>query len=206
MAAPAEVLIVGDVTDQTAASVRAQLKLASRAQRVDVVVSSFGGSVTAGWAITAALRAHPGRKVARVEGVAASIASAIVAAADRVVVTEGSLVMVHQPFATAGGTASELRRTADVLDRVQADLVALYARRTGKPEDVIVQWLEAETWFSAQEAVAAGFADAVEGAPVRMAAHVDPARYGFRHLPEALRRPRYQAAAALLKQVSGLRA
>jgi len=202
MAANAEVLIVGDVTDATAASVRAQLKLASRAPRIDVVVSSFGGSVTAGWGIVAALRAHPGRKVARVEGVAASIASAIVAAADRVVVTEGSLVMIHQPSAfETSGTAAELRRTADVLDRVQNDLVTLYARRTGKPEEVIVGWLEAETWFSAAEAVAAGFADEVAGQAVRMAAHVDPAKYGFKRVPDELMRPRYQAAAALLRKL-----
>jgi ATP-dependent Clp protease, protease subunit len=200
MAAASEVVIAGEITDDTAASVRAQLKLASRAPRLDVVVSSFGGSVTAGWAITAALRQHPGRKHARVEGVAASIASAIVAAADRVTVTEGSLMMVHQPYSTAGGTAADLRRTAEVLDRVQADLVALYVRRTGKPEADVVAWLQAETWFNAEEAVAAGFADAVEGAPVRLAAHFDPARYGFKNMPAVLARPRYQAAATLLRR------
>lgn len=131
----------------------------------DVVlhVSSYGGDVFEGLVIMNALRSHSGNVTAIVEGVAASIASVIVVGgADRVVMRPGSRMMIHNALTMTMGNADELDATSRRLREMSSDLAQVYAQRAGTD---VAEWqaaMDAETWFSADEAVAAGLADVVE--------------------------------------------
>lgn len=120
---------------------------------------SPGGDVLDGWAIYNALKSSKAKITARVEGLAASMASVILQAADVREVYENSYVMVHNPWGLAVGDAEEMRDTADLLEKMQNGLVNAYASRTGGDEKEIREMMDAETWMDGKEAVERGFAD-----------------------------------------------
>lgn len=128
---------------------------------LDIHINSAGGSVPDGIAIANAVRAHKGRKRTIVDGMAASIASIIMQAGDERIVEPGSMVMIHDASTFVGGTQADLQKTADALGKHSDNLAKQYADRAGgSPE----QWrdiMRAETWYTAEEAVAAGLADRV---------------------------------------------
>lgn len=131
---------------------------------VTVRVNSGGGYATEGAAIMAALKAHPGRVTARVEGIAASAASLMVMGADEVVMTDGALMMIHDPSGLTIGDADAHRRTAGTLDKLADTYAAAYAAKSGMDPEKVRALMIAETWMSGAEAVALGFADRVESA------------------------------------------
>lgn len=127
-----------------------------------VKINSYGGDIYEGIAIMHALRSHPGEVTVRVEGVAASAASVIaVGGADVLQLATGSELMIHMPWVETPGDAEELRKTADDLDRTAQSLAEIYAEKAGGTPEQWLEMMRAETWFSAQEAVDAGLADAV---------------------------------------------
>jgi ATP-dependent Clp protease protease subunit len=130
------------------------------AKTVGVRINSVGGSAFGGVALYNALQAHPGEVTSTVEGLAASAAS-LVAMAGKTVMGRGAMMMIHSPSTIAIGNAAELRKTADVLDKVQDSLATIYTEKTGKSLDEVNGLLDDETWMTADEAVAAGFADVV---------------------------------------------
>lgn len=130
------------------------------AKTVGVRINSMGGSAFGGVAIYNALQQHPGDVTCYVEGMAASAAS-LVAMAGKCVMGKGSMMMIHSPLTVAMGNAEELRKTADVLDKVQDALATIYTAKTGKSLDDINNMLDDETYMTAQEAVDAGFADEI---------------------------------------------
>ena len=141
---------------------------------VRVEINSPGGDVFAGLAIYNGLR-NSGKKVnVRVLGLAASAASLVAMAGDTIEMPENSFMMVHNPWGFAMGGASDMRDTADMLDKLGTSLASTYAKRTGKSAEEITALLDAETWMSAAEAVDAGFATAViSGVPVKAAFDLD---------------------------------
>ena len=124
-------------------------------------INSPGGDVFEARAMMAAIAEHPATVVAKIDGLAASAATALSLAADRVEISDGGFYMIHQAWTFALGNADDLRSTADVLGKVDDVLIAGYAKRTGKGDAEISAWMKAETWFTAQEAVDNGFCDAV---------------------------------------------
>jgi ATP-dependent Clp protease protease subunit len=124
-------------------------------------VNCPGGSVFAARAMEQALREHPARVIAHIDGYAASAGSFIVMAADSIIMAPGALMMIHNGWTFAMGNAVDLRSTADLLDKVDSTLVATYAARTKADPNAIADWMAAETWFTAEEALANGFADAI---------------------------------------------
>jgi len=101
-----------------------------------------------------------------IDGLAASIASIIAMAGNKIVMPPGSMMMIHNPLVGMYGSymASEMRETADFLDKIKESLVATYtSRQTKKTKDEIVALMDATTWFTAQDAFDSGFADEVEG-------------------------------------------
>jgi ATP-dependent Clp endopeptidase proteolytic subunit ClpP len=141
-----------------AASFIADLKKID-ASDIDVLINSPGGSVFDGLAIYNALRMHPANIHVKVMGVAASAASFIAMAGDKIVMPENTFLMVHNPMGGVFGNADEMRDWADTLDKIAASLISIYVARTGKSEDEIKTLLDAETWMTAKEAVEMGFAD-----------------------------------------------
>jgi ATP-dependent protease ClpP protease subunit len=146
-------------TEVTADAVRLQLEQIGP-QPLTVIINSQGGSVFEGVAIYEMLRAHPAPVTVEITGWALSIASVIAMAAKRILLAPSGLVMVHNPWSTTSGNAAELRRMADTLDVVRGTLVKAY-QRTGKSDAVILKWLDAETWFDADQAREAGLIDGV---------------------------------------------
>lgn len=130
-----------------------------------VRINSGGGSVWDGYAIYNALRSHKARVVTIVEGIAASAASFIVQAGDQRIVRQASQLMIHNASGACVGQASDMREVAEMLDRISNTIAGIYATRSGVPKDDWVEAMNAETWFSPEEAVDAGLADAVDDPP-----------------------------------------
>lgn len=124
-------------------------------------VNSPGGSVFAARAMEQALRDHKAKVVAHIDGVAASAASFLVMAADEIVMAPGALMMIHKAWTISMGNADDLIQTAGLLEKIDNTLAATYSERSGQDADKIMSMMEAETWFTAQEAVDAGFADSI---------------------------------------------
>ena len=144
----------------TAKSVMSQLSEISG--DVTVRISSGGGDVFEGIDIMTALKNHDGEVTVIVESLAASAASFIaVGGADRVLMRPSSEMMVHRAWSLVEGNADDARKALGDLERQDNKLAAIYA---GKAGGEIQDWLDAmsaETWYTAEEAVAAGLADGV---------------------------------------------
>jgi ATP-dependent Clp endopeptidase proteolytic subunit ClpP len=132
---------------------------------VRVRINSPGGDVFDGLAIYNALRAHPGGATAVVDGLAASAASFIALAGSRMEMAESSMLMIHDAWGVAIGNKNDMRTTADLLDKVDGQLAEIYAAKTGKPVAEIAAAMDAETWYTAQEAVTARYCDGITAAP-----------------------------------------
>lgn len=150
---------------------------------INVEINSPGGDVFAGLAIYNALKSSGKEIVVKVMGVAASAASLVAMAGDKIVMPKNTFMMVHNPWSFASGNADELRDTADTLDKIGASLQATYVARTGQTEDKIKELLAKDTWLTADESLALGFATEVTDA-VTANASFDMARAD---LPEAVR-------------------
>lgn len=133
------------------------------AETIHIRINSPGGSVFDGVAMHNALKDHPARIVAHIDSLAASIASVIALAGDEIVMAENAFFMIHNPWTLAVGDAEQLRKDADLLDKVADSTIRTsYMAKTGKSEDEIKAWMADETWFTAEEALAAGFVDSIE--------------------------------------------
>lgn len=133
------------------------------AESVDVHINSPGGSVFEARAIVSALRGSGKRINTFVDGVAASAASWIATAGQTVTMAKGSFLMIHQSWGLAYGNAGEMRATADLLEKIDGTILDEYEAKTGQSREQLNQWLVDETWFTADEAKDAGFADVVSG-------------------------------------------
>lgn len=157
-----EILMYGTVGwEITAAETIA--KLADMTGDVTVRINSYGGDSFEGVAVKNALRAHDGHVTVVVDGVAASAASVIaVCGADRVIMRPGAELMIHDAWTFADGNAADLTKVAADLERTSQAMAEMYADKAGGDPEQWRDMMRAETWFSAQEAVDAGLADAVE--------------------------------------------
>ena len=156
------------------------LKAVGKAARITLRINSPGGSVFDGLAIHNSLKRLSARKTVWIDGIAASIASVVAMAGDEIVMPENAMMMIHDPAGIVVGTAPDMRAMADALDRIKGGLVAAYRDRTGKPDDEVERLMTAETWMTAAEAVAGGFADRVDK-PAAISARFDLSR--FRNAP-----------------------
>ncbi|MFI9154497.1 head maturation protease, ClpP-related [Streptomyces sp. NPDC053367] len=130
-------------------------------------VNSPGGQVYEGIAIANALRAHPASVTVQVDGIAASIASVIAMAGDRVRMMPNAMLMLHDASGLTVGNAADHRETAELLDKISGNIADAYAARAGGTRDEWRQVMVQETWYTAEEAVAAGLADEVVPTPKR---------------------------------------
>jgi ATP-dependent Clp protease protease subunit len=137
-------------------------------------INSPGGSVVEGTAIFNALRRHQGGVTVHIDALAASMASVIAMAGMPVYMADNALLMVHNPWTITAGDSDELRKEADLLDKLKASIRNAYQRKTGLPEDQLQTMMDAETWLDSVDAVALGFVDAIEEG-VAAAATVKPA-------------------------------
>lgn len=160
-----EVLIYGEIGwEVTASGVIEQLKNAA-GEDVKVRISSGGGDVYEGIAIVNALRGYEGALTVVIESLAASAASFIAAGCGaHVVARPNAEIMVHRAWTMQMGNSNDLAKTIGDLDRQDAKLAAIYSDKTGGSAEEWLERMDAETWFTAQEALDAGLVDAIEDA------------------------------------------
>ncbi|MGC0270802.1 head maturation protease, ClpP-related [Glutamicibacter soli] len=133
------------------------------ANTINLRVNSPGGDVYDAVAIMNALKRHKAKVVATVDGLAASAASFIIQAADEIVMGKGAEIMIHDALTIAIGNPADFREAADFLDRISNTIASVYADRAGGTRDEWRERMVAETWYTAEEAVAAGLADSIVG-------------------------------------------
>lgn len=166
--ASAEVLIYGDIGDSWYGESVTAKDLVEELQQLDVTelvvrINSWGGSVSDGVAIYNALRAHPATVTVSIDGVAVSIASLIAMAGDTVKMAANGMFMVHAPWGGVYGNAKEMREYADVLDKFATAMSTSYERKSGIGHDEMLALLTdgEDHWYTAAEAIEAGFVDEV---------------------------------------------
>lgn len=153
---------------------------------VTIHINSSGGSVFDANTMAEALRGYKGHTTASIEGLAASAASYFALTADDVVINPSALVMIHNPWDFAVGDAEDMRKKADMLDKARSTISAQYARKTGRTVDEIEGLMDAETWFTAQEAVEFGLVDRMsDSEPIAACVKTEDMKR-FRNAPEGL--------------------
>lgn len=129
------------------------------AEEITLRIHSPGGSVGDGLAMYNAIKDHPARVIAIIDGYAASSASFLMLAADEVRVHESSLIFLHKPWSAAQGNADDMRKSADDLDKHEEAILGIYTRKTGRSDEEMRKILRDETFLTGSEAIEMGFAD-----------------------------------------------
>jgi ATP-dependent Clp endopeptidase proteolytic subunit ClpP len=130
---------------------------------IELHLNSPGGEVFEGIAILNALRNHKAKVVAVVDGIAASAASFIACGADELVMGQNAELMIHDARGVCMGNAGDMQAMTDLLNHLSDNIARVYTAKAGGTMDDWRKAMLTETWFSAEEAVAAGLADRVEG-------------------------------------------
>lgn len=178
--------VIGDSWEGTTGKQFAdELKGLGELKTLNIYINSVGGSVFDGVAIHNILARHKARKIVNIDGIAASIASVIAMAGDEIRIAANGMMMIHDPWALAIGSATDMRKMADSLDKVRDAILATYVARTSVEESQLVAWMADETWFTAEEAVAFGLADSITNV-VEMAAFAGMDLSAYRHAPDEL--------------------
>jgi len=159
---------------------------------IEIHVNSEGGSVFDAFAIFTAIRNYDGETTAYVDGLAASAASYIIAAADRVEMSDVAWLMIHEASGAVWGNKHELAKEIEVLDGIDQTIAGIYAKKGNQPAEVYAELMEAETWLDAESALGWGLVDEIAEAMPKVARASYDARI-MAHVPEA-------AAAALAAQ------
>jgi ATP-dependent Clp protease protease subunit len=84
--------------------------------------------------------------------------------------SKGAMFMIHKAWTGMWGNAEDMRKEAELLDKIDGTLADTYAEKTGKDVAAISEWMAAETWFTAQEALDAGFATSIAEAEAKAGA------------------------------------
>ena len=139
----------------------------AKGKAIDLHVNSGGGSVFDAFAMMTALA--DGRVTAHVDGVAASAASFLQAAADEVRMSSAAFIMIHDASTVAWGNAEQIRETAEWLDMIDGQLAGIYAKRGTKTEAEYRNAMDETTWVTAEKAVEWGLADYIDEAVAAVA-------------------------------------
>lgn len=143
----------------TAKRISGALRSIGADKDVIVNINSPGGDVWEGLAIYNLLRQHKGQVTVRVLGIAASAASFIAMAADRIEIARAGFFMIHNAWTVAGGNRNDFTEMADFLGQIDGTIADIYAIRTGNDLAEMSKQMDAETWINGTTAVDQGFAD-----------------------------------------------
>ena len=128
---------------------------------VTVWICSPGGNVFAAAEIYTMLCDHKGKITVKIDSIAASAASVVAMAGDRVLMSPVAMLMIHDPMTIAMGNAADMEKAIATLNEVKASIINAYQRKTGLSRNKISQLMENETWMNAKKAVELGFADEI---------------------------------------------
>lgn len=158
---------------------------------VSPIVAAFntiGGDLFDGLAIHNALNRLGERCTARIDALAASAGSVAACGAHRVVMASNAMFMIHNPWTYIAGDAEGLRKVADVLDQTLEAIIAAYKAKSPDIDEVeLRRMVNAETWLTAQEALALGLADEIgNGVEVKACLGQGAAMQRYKQTPKAL--------------------
>lgn len=156
-------------------------------KQINLHIHSPGGDVFDGIAIYNLLKNHPANVTVYIDGLAASMASVIAMAGNEVIMPENAMMMIHKPWGIQGGDAEDMRKYADLLDKVENTLIPAYASKTGKTPEELAEMLSAETWLNGKECVDQGFADKLAEPLVAMASIKSRKLEDFENMPKAMK-------------------
>ena len=128
---------------------------------VEVIINSGGGDVFAGSEMFTALKEYKGNVTVKIVGLAASAASVIAMAGDKVLISPTAQIMIHNVSTTVGGDYRALEHTAEILKSANQSIANAYKQRTGKSDEELKSLMDAESWFNSNSAVEHGFADEI---------------------------------------------
>lgn len=159
----AEIFIYGDIGEWSDVSAKDLADKLSevKGRDLDVYINSGGGSVFTASAILSQFKRHTGVITVHIDGMAASAASFLAMAGDKIIMPANAMMYIHNPLTHSVGYASDMRKTADDLDRIREAIVSAYQEKTLLDRDKITEIMDDETWLGAEEAVELGFADEV---------------------------------------------
>jgi ATP-dependent protease ClpP protease subunit len=161
------------------------LKALGKVKEITVRLHSPGGEVFDGFAIYNLLKQHPADVHVSIDGMAFSIASVIAMAGDTIHMADNAMLMVHEPWLFTIGNAEQLRKDAELLDKLSGNIVDAYQKRTKQKEQFIKDLMVAESWLKATEALEYGFIDQITDA-LKLAAHFDLSKFKYQRVPEGL--------------------
>ena len=139
-------------------------------------INCVGGDVFEGMAIYNVLKKRTAETIVYIEGIAASMGSVVALAADKVVMAENSLFMIHNAWGGAMGEAKELKKTANLLEKISNEIADIYIKKTNLPYDRVKEMMDEETWLNADEAFELGFVDSISDA-IKVAAKYDVSKF-----------------------------
>ena len=217
----ADIYIYGDIVGSSstpnpdelsvsAKSFKKDLEALGDVNTLNVYINSYGGNVFDGIAIYSQLKRHPAHVNVYIDGVAASIASIIVMAADTVYMPANTLLMIHKPWVTTSGNSDSLRKSIQALDHACDVMITAYLEKAGEHMDreTLEDLLQAETWMNARDAVKYGFADVIiDDVPQLVASISEEAKAHFKHIPAELTEPKENDHAerlALLAEIKNI--
>ena len=188
-----EVLLYGEISDVswwgdevTPKQFKEDLDALGDVETIKVFINSPGGDVFAGQAIYSMLKRHKAQVHVYIDGLAASIASLIAMAGDKVVMPANAMMMIHLPWTIGIGNADDFRKLADDMDKIRDSMVVVYESRSALTTEEVIEIMKAETWLLAEECLEYGFADEVVEAK-RVAACWDEKYFArYKNVPKEL--------------------
>lgn len=169
----------------SAQSFKNELDALGEINELNIFINSPGGDVFEGNTIMNMLKRKKCTKNVYVDGLAASIASVIAMAGDKIIMPSNAMMMIHNAWAYTAGNSKDLRKLADDLDKVNESLRQAYLNKAGAKldEETLIALMDAETWLTAQECFDYGLCDVVDK-DVSLAAKVDTSKLiNYKNVP-----------------------
>lgn len=169
------------------------IKGLSDSEEIELEITSFGGSVTAGLAICNMLKkasAEGHKTTAHVIGLAASMASVIACACDELKMDSNAMMMIHNPWTVTMGNANDMRKEADTLDTFRDALLSIYRTKFDTTDGVIKQMMDDETWILGEQAeMFALKAEVIPTEELKIAASLKTPKFfaTLKHLPQRIK-------------------
>jgi len=158
-------LYIYDVIDDwygiAASVVTDKIEEAGDVELIELYINSPGGSVFEALTIYNTLVRHDARVEVIVDGMAVSAASFLAMAGDTRTIAKNAWFMIHNAMGCVCGTKEDLRKYADLIEGIEAKIAEVYADRSGEDVEQFHEWMDEETWFNAEDALAAGLVDAI---------------------------------------------
>ena len=161
----ADLILYGEIGDSWSDDVSSK-NIANELKNLDVStinlrINSGGGDVFTAIAISNLLKNHKANVIARIDGLAASAATIITSACDKVIMPKNALFMIHNPWTVVGGEAKDMIKTAEQLDKVKNSIINTYKSKTNLEIEEISKLMDEETWLDPYEAKEKGFIDEI---------------------------------------------